>query len=116
MVQPSATRCSCIAILWVSLVSFDAITLRVASQIIIRKGSLYFLWTGSGNFWTRRHKTTILSYILIEIHIFELRSTSSKVIKCEFYGSNVSRNKYYLKRFCSLHIHLGWGDYAATIK
>jgi hypothetical protein len=32
MVQLSATRCSCTAILWVSLVSFAAITLRVASQ------------------------------------------------------------------------------------
>jgi hypothetical protein len=32
MVQLSATRCSCIAILWVSLVSFAAITVCVASQ------------------------------------------------------------------------------------
>jgi hypothetical protein len=32
MVQLSATRCSCIAILFVSLVSFVAITLCVASQ------------------------------------------------------------------------------------
>jgi hypothetical protein len=32
MVQLSATRCGCIAILWVSLVSFAAITLCVASQ------------------------------------------------------------------------------------
>jgi hypothetical protein len=32
MVQLSATRCSCIAILSVSLVSFDAITFCVASQ------------------------------------------------------------------------------------
>jgi len=32
MVELSASRCSCIAILWVSLVSFVAITLRVASQ------------------------------------------------------------------------------------
>jgi hypothetical protein len=32
MVQLSATRCSCIAILWVSLVIFAAITLCVASQ------------------------------------------------------------------------------------
>jgi hypothetical protein len=31
MVQLSATRCSCIAILWVSVVSFVAITLCVAS-------------------------------------------------------------------------------------
>jgi hypothetical protein len=32
MVQLSATRCSCITILWLSLVSFAAITLCVASQ------------------------------------------------------------------------------------
>jgi hypothetical protein len=32
MVQLSATRCSCIAILWVSLVSFATITLYVATQ------------------------------------------------------------------------------------
>jgi hypothetical protein len=32
MIQLPATRCSCIAILWVSLVSFAAITLCVASQ------------------------------------------------------------------------------------
>jgi hypothetical protein len=32
MVQLSAARCSCIAILWVSLVSFAAITICVASQ------------------------------------------------------------------------------------
>jgi hypothetical protein len=31
MVQLSATRCSCIAILWVSPVSFPTITLYVAS-------------------------------------------------------------------------------------
>jgi hypothetical protein len=32
MVQLSATRCSCITILWVSLLSLAAITLCVASQ------------------------------------------------------------------------------------
>jgi hypothetical protein len=32
MVELSATRCNCIAILWVSLVSFATITLCVASQ------------------------------------------------------------------------------------
>jgi len=32
MIQLSATRCSCIAILWVSLMSFAHITLCVASQ------------------------------------------------------------------------------------
>jgi len=35
MVQLSATRCSCIAVLWVSLVSFTAITLNVASQRVL---------------------------------------------------------------------------------
>jgi hypothetical protein len=42
MVQLSATRCSCIAILWVSLVIFAAITLYVASQRVIPKVSVYF--------------------------------------------------------------------------
>jgi hypothetical protein len=50
IVQLSATRCSCIAILWVSLVSFAAVTLFVASQrvfIVV----VYFVLTQSGNFW-----------------------------------------------------------------
>jgi hypothetical protein len=34
MVQLSASRCSCMAILWVSLVSFAAITLCVVSQLV----------------------------------------------------------------------------------
>jgi hypothetical protein len=37
MVQLSATRCSCIANLWVSLVSFVAITLCVASQRVFTR-------------------------------------------------------------------------------
>jgi hypothetical protein len=51
MVQLSATRCSCIAILWVSLVSFAAITLCVASQQVFIVVSVYFVMTQSGNFW-----------------------------------------------------------------
>jgi hypothetical protein len=35
MVQLSATRCSCISILWVILVSFAAITLCIASQRVL---------------------------------------------------------------------------------
>jgi hypothetical protein len=50
MEKLSATRCSCIAIFWVSLVSFAAITLCVASEWAIPKVSLY-LSTQSGNFW-----------------------------------------------------------------
>jgi hypothetical protein len=43
MVQLSATRCSWISILWVSLVSFAAITLYVASERVIPKLSVYFV-------------------------------------------------------------------------
>jgi hypothetical protein len=43
MVQHSAARCSCITILWVSLVSFAAITLYVASQRVIPKVRVYFV-------------------------------------------------------------------------
>jgi hypothetical protein len=43
MVQLSATRCSCIASLWVSLVMFAAITLCVASQRVYIVVSVYFV-------------------------------------------------------------------------
>jgi hypothetical protein len=43
MVQLSATRCSCLAILWVSLVSSATITLCVASKQAIPKVSIYFV-------------------------------------------------------------------------
>jgi hypothetical protein len=45
MVQLSATRCSCIAIMWVSLVSFAAITLCVASQRVFIVVSVYYTHT-----------------------------------------------------------------------
>jgi hypothetical protein len=47
IVQLSSIRCSCIAILWVSLASFAAITLCVASQRVL----FVSLSTQSGNFW-----------------------------------------------------------------
>jgi hypothetical protein len=43
MAQLFATRCSCIAILWVSLVSFAAITLCVASQRVSVVAAVYFV-------------------------------------------------------------------------
>jgi hypothetical protein len=49
MVQLSTTRCNCIAILWVSLVSFATIILCVASQLVFIVA--YFVMTQSGNFW-----------------------------------------------------------------
>jgi hypothetical protein len=51
-VELSATRCSCIAILWVSLVSFAAISLCVTSQRVFIVVNIYIsLSTQSGNFW-----------------------------------------------------------------
>jgi hypothetical protein len=49
MLQLSAIVCNCIAILWVSLVSFAAITLCVASQRVFIV--VVSLSTQSGNFW-----------------------------------------------------------------
>jgi hypothetical protein len=43
MVRLSATRCSCIVILWVSLVSFAGITLCVASQRVFIVVSVYLV-------------------------------------------------------------------------
>jgi hypothetical protein len=43
MVQLSATRCNCIAILWVSLTSFAAVTRFVASQRVFIVVSVYLV-------------------------------------------------------------------------
>jgi hypothetical protein len=43
IVQLSATRCSCIATMWVSLASFAAITLCIASQRVFVVVSVYFV-------------------------------------------------------------------------
>jgi hypothetical protein len=43
MIQLSSTRCSCIAVLWVSVVSFAAITLCVPSQWVFIVVSVYFV-------------------------------------------------------------------------
>jgi hypothetical protein len=60
MAQFSASRCSCIAILLVSLVCFAAITLCVVSQWVFIVVSIYFsLLTQSGNFWIHPHTTII---------------------------------------------------------
>jgi hypothetical protein len=62
MVQLSATRCICIAVLWVSLVSFAAISLCVASQRVFIASVVYFVMTQSGNFWIHPRITTMNGY------------------------------------------------------
>jgi hypothetical protein len=51
MIELYDTKCSYIASLSVSLVSFAAITLCVASQQVFTLVSIYFGMTQSGNFW-----------------------------------------------------------------
>jgi hypothetical protein len=63
MVQLSATRCSCIAILWVNLVNFAAITLCSASQqvfIVV----VISLSTQSGNFWIHLRIWAVYLFLL----------------------------------------------------
>jgi hypothetical protein len=75
MIQLSATRCSCIAIMWVSLVSFAAITLCVASQrVFIVAVVIYFVTTQSGNFWIRTAYHAAKSQKLLSLHFVEYPS------------------------------------------
>jgi hypothetical protein len=61
MVQLSATRCSCIAISWVSLVSFAAITLCVTSKRVFIV--VISLSTQFGNFWI--HPRTVTTKVTV---------------------------------------------------
>jgi hypothetical protein len=74
VVQLSATRCSCVAILWVRLVSFAAITLCVASRRVFV--AVISLSTQSGNFWIRPH-----IYIYIYIYIYITFTIAPSVLK-----------------------------------
>jgi hypothetical protein len=86
MVKLSATRCSCIAILWVSLVSFAAITLCVASQrVFIVVVVVYFVIDQSGNFWIHRRmlsfcKFSFLCRTEISPHLSSASSSSHNLI------------------------------------
>jgi hypothetical protein len=51
MLQPSATKCSCIAIFWVSIVSFAAITFLLLLNECLFLLLFISLSTQSGNFW-----------------------------------------------------------------
>jgi hypothetical protein len=70
MLQLSATRCSCIAILLISLVSFVAITLCVAFQrAFVVVVIVYFVMTQSGNFWIHLRKSSSSLHFLNMIHL-----------------------------------------------
>jgi hypothetical protein len=69
MVQLPATRCTCIAILWVSLVSFAAITLCVVSQLVF----IVVVYFVIDLVWKLLHTPSyirICIYIYMYIHIY----------------------------------------------
>jgi hypothetical protein len=75
IVQLSATMCSCIAILWVSLVGFAAITLCVASERVFIVVSICIsLLTQSGNFWLHSSisRWTYSDFILMWLFAMDL--------------------------------------------
>jgi hypothetical protein len=73
MVQLSATRCSYIAILWASPVSFAAITLCVVSRVFIVVSHIS-LSIQSGNFWIHPRKVDInfLGYLTTPFQLYKL--------------------------------------------
>jgi hypothetical protein len=87
MVQLSATRRSCIAVLLVSLVSFHAVTLFVTSQRVFIVVSIYFVTTQSGNFWI--HPRICRPTVSQLLHRF-LRYTSRCIWMCVSHGSSVN--------------------------
>jgi hypothetical protein len=68
MVQLSATRCSCIVILWVSLVSFAAITLCVTSQWVF---VVYFVIDSV----QKLLDTPSYSHLLHVLHVLSVQSS-----------------------------------------
>jgi hypothetical protein len=91
MVQLSATTCSCIAILWISLVSFAAITLCVASQrmfvvvyfVIDSLRKLFVTPSYNKLTWTRgmwKYRVVHIIDINIEVH-----STWNIILSNELY-------------------------------
>jgi hypothetical protein len=89
MRQLSATTCSCIAILWVSLVSFASITIYVASQRVFIVVSVYFiidsvrklLETPSYAWWPTPtgHVNTVLTDTLISGSVPKLPTTTNSM-------------------------------------
>jgi hypothetical protein len=83
MVQLSATRCSYIAFLWVSLVNFVAITIFVASQRVFIVVRIYFVMTQSGNFWIQTRVSRICDGDAENIRILVTVTRSQSDVKWE---------------------------------
>jgi hypothetical protein len=84
VLQLSATRCSCIVILWVSLVSFAAITLCVASQRVFIAVSAYFAMDS-----VRKLLDTTLVHILVRFHANKLRNLQFRAGMAQWYSAGL---------------------------
>jgi hypothetical protein len=69
VVQLSAIRCSCIAILWVGLVSFSDITICIAFQRVFIV--VYLVMTQSRNFWIYRCTLEVWSVVCVSSTILK---------------------------------------------
>jgi len=83
VVQLSATRCSCIAILWVSLASFAAITFCVASQRV------FILVNGIFRYDSVRKLLDTPSYVFF---IFPVRVPAAEDIEISVWGTQITGN------------------------
>jgi hypothetical protein len=95
MVQLSASRCSCMAILWVSIVSLAAITLCVTFQRVFNFVIVIYLSTQSGNFWIHPRIATFRPYI---VFLFSFRCLAFQYNRDRFWGFNIS-----IKRLRNFH-------------
>jgi hypothetical protein len=99
MIQISATKCNCIVILWVSLVSFGAITLCVASQRDCIVVSLHFVIDS-----VRKHFATP-SYILtkrtviLSLLVLRLQATTTSYWLYRLYNFKWGRWANVIYRF-----------------
>jgi hypothetical protein len=79
MVQLSATKSSCIAILWVSLVTFAAMTLCVASQQVIPKVSIFHY----------RLSPETFGYTHVCARDYEMNMTAMETLSLILYGNMI---------------------------
>jgi hypothetical protein len=81
MVKFSATRCSCNAILWVSLVSFAVLTPCVASQRVIPKVSVHFVIESVRKLLDTPSYSSPLTYPVSHLMSIEGSSSGAKTVR-----------------------------------
>jgi hypothetical protein len=109
IVQLSATSCSCIAILWVNLVSFAAITLCVASQqvFVYCCKHMFHYWLSPETFGytllSFKYRITLLIVCDIRNFILKVRFHVCHVISVHILGKILSASDFYSHRSRTLN-------------